>query len=348
MRRPRLPACIVLAIVLSVPGVLQSADAPIRSGLDLVPADAAFFSSWSRQGEQFELVRNSRAFAQLMEIPRAREILGPLVFGEFDLDNPNHVTMKQWLSQPFVQAGLDAISHEVFVYGDTNFTAFVNDCREIAWGKEEDRLAALVDGKSGDRAESAADAAILGRLAGLDPPGLVVGFKAENPFRARIQLMLLDGLISIALAGKDVPPLVRKQYGRETIQGQQFLTFTITGSMVLDQIEFKNSPSIQPETLTAFIRAFREKKMVAAVGFLKGYVILSLGGTTEHLQRLGQEEPLVSHPDVARIEELGDKRCTSIRYVASDYRTALAAYSGRPSRSRELHEQSLRERSDDE
>ena len=228
MRRPRLPACILLAVFLSVPGVLQSADAPIRSGLDLVPEDAAFFSSWSRQGEQFDLVRDSKAFAQFMEISHARKVLGPLIFGEFDLDNPNHVKMKQWLSLPFVQAGLDAISHEVFVYGDTSFTTFVNDCRDIVWGAKEDWLAALADGKTGRHAELAADAAILGGLLELNSPGLVVGFKAKDPFRARIQLMLLDGLISIALARQDAPAWVREQYGREMIQGQQFLTFTVT------------------------------------------------------------------------------------------------------------------------
>jgi hypothetical protein len=341
MSRHRLPVCIAVAIALFVPGLLPAAEAPIRSALDIVPADAAFFAAWSRQGEQFDILRESRAFEQFMEIPRVREALGPLILGEFDLDNPNHVTMKQWLSQPFVQAGIDAISQEVFVYGDASITAFVNHYRDMVWGSREDRLEALATGKMGHYAGLAADAAFIRGLPGLDLPGLAFGFKVKDSMRARVQLMLLDGLIHLAMAGQDVSPAVRKQYGRETIQGQQFLTFTITGSMVLDQIEFESPPKVQPEALAAFIKAFRQQKVVLAVGFLNDYVILSVGGTTDHLHRLGQEESLAGHPDLARVEELGDKPRTSVRYVASDYRTAINAYAGGRDDLDDLFEQSL-------
>lgn len=341
MSRYRLSVCLAVAIALFVPRLLPAAEEPSRSGLEIVPADAAFFASWSRQGEQFEILRQSRAFTQFMEIPRVREALGPLILGEFDLDNPKHVTMKQWLSQPFVQAGIDALSHEVFVYGDANFTEVINHYRDTAWASNEDRLEALAAGKMGHYAGLAADAVFIRELPRLNLPGLAFGFKVHDSMRARVQLMLLDGLIHIAMAGKDVSPVVRKQYGRETIQGQQFLTFTITGSMVLDSFELERPPKVQPETLAAFIKAFRKLKMVLAVGMLDDYVILSVGGSTEHLHRLGQETPLADHPDLARIAELADKRCTSMRYVASDYRTAMNTFAGGQDDLDDLFEQSL-------
>ena len=341
MSRYRLPVCLVVALALCATRFLPAAEKPSRSGLEMIPADAAFFASWSRQGEQFEILRESQAFTQFMEIPRVREVLGPLILGEFDRDNPNHVTMKQWLSQPFVQAGIDAISQEIFVYGDASFTEFVDHYRDMVWSSREDRLEALVAGKMGHHAGLAADAVFIRELPSLHLPGLAIGFKVQDAMRARIQLMLLDGLIHLAMAGKDVSPVVRKQYGRETIQGQQFLTFTITGSMVLDSFELKRSPKVQPETLAAFIKAFRQQELVVAVGMLDDYVILSAGGTTEHLHRLGQEEPLANHPDLVRVEELGDKRCTSIRYVASDYRTAINTYTHRHDDLDEVFKQSL-------
>lgn len=341
MRRHRLAVWGILLSVLSAPGLAAAADAPSRSALDIVPADAAFFASWSRQEEQFDILRESRAFAQFLEIPRVRETLGPILLGEFDLENPNHVIMKQWLSQPFVQAGLDSLSHEVFVYGDASFTQAVNCANQMMWSGSLDRLEALADGKTGHEARQVADAAAIRRLQDLHVPNLVFGFKPKDAMRARVQLMLLDGLIHIVLARKDVPPQFRKQYGRETIQGQQFLTFTVTGAMILDQIEFANQTEIQPQTLAEFIRTFRQRKIVVAVGFLNGYVVLSVGSTTEHLQHLGQEEPLAGQPDMARVIRLGDKPCTSIRYVASDFRTALNSYSGYQPDFGKLFEQSL-------
>ena len=340
MSHRRLAAWGIVFTVLCA-GLARAADTPTRSALDIVPADAAFFASWSRQEEQFQIVRESNAFAQLLEIPRVRETLGPLILGEFDLENPNHVTMKQWLSQPFVQAGIDALSHEVFVYGDASFTQVVNDANEMIWSVTLDRLEALASGSSEPQAGLAAGTSALRGLEGLHLPNLVFGFKPNDAMRARVQLMLLDGLIQIAFVRKDVPPLLRKQYGREMIQGQMFLTLTTTGETLLDQIEFAPSEAIQPESLARFIRTFRQQKIVLAVGFLHDYIVLSVGNTTEHLHHLGLRESLAGHPDTARIRQLETRPCTSIRYVSSDFCTAINAVSGYQPHFRKLFEESL-------
>lgn len=341
MSHRRLAAWGIVLAVLCAPGLARASDTPSRSALDIVPANAAFFASWSRQEEQLHFLWESNAFAELLEIPRVRETLGPLILGEFDLDNPNHVTMKQWLSQPFVQAGIDALSHEVFVYGDASFTQVVNDANELMWKATLDRLEALASGSSEPQAGLAASTSAVRDLEGLHLPNLVFGFKPKDAMRARVQLMLLDGLIQIAFARKDVPPLLRKQYGREMIQGQMFLTFTTTGETLLDQIEFAPSEAILSERLDRFVRAFRQRKIVLAVGFLHDYIILSVGSTTEHLHHLGLKESLAGHPHMARITQLESRSCASIRYVSSDFRTAISAISGYQPRFRELFEESL-------
>lgn len=326
MNRP--PALALSCLVLLQLSLSSRAaeEKPAISALDLVPADAAFFTSWSRQGEQFNALRRSQAFADLIAIPRVREVLGPLLLGQFDKNNPAHVTMKQWLSQPFIQVGLGALRHEIFVYGDAEFTAMVDRCRHAIRASDKARLEATAAGKTNRQAELASARAIVCHLHRLHVPGLVVGFKADDPMRARVQLMLLDGLLHIAMAGEDVPPWVRENYGRETIQGQQFLTFTLTGSVILDQMEFKAPSWMPPRLVKAAIDAAGRLKLTFAVGMIDDYVILSLGESTEHLQRLGQSPPLADHADLARIRQREGEPFTSIRYVGSAYRTALAAF----------------------
>jgi hypothetical protein len=139
--------------------------------------------------------------------------------------------------------------------------------------------------------------------------------------------MLLDGLIHMALAGADVPPPIRKKYGREMIQGQQFLALELDGSMIpIEQMTFDEDAA--PEVVAATRAWLRNLELAIAVGFYEDYAILSIGDTTEHLHRLGQGEPLSDHPDLARVKEQEERRFTSVRYTASDYRTAVAARFG--------------------
>ena len=297
---------------------------PAESALAIVPADAAFFASLSRQREQFDLLRNSKAFARLMEIPEVRKVLDPLVFGRFDADDPESVTIQQWMSQPAVQVGLDALSHEIFIYGDGHYTRALEQAGEMARRVGRARLEALAEGKSTEQAERIANREMSKWLAKFRIPGIVVGLKTSDPLRARSQLMLLDGLIFMALASQDVPPAVRKAYGRETIHGQQFLTLELKGSMLpLEQIDFEDD--VDPETVAAVMTALRRLQLTLAVGFYEDYAILSLGGSLDHLKRLGQEEPLADHADLARLRDCGPQRYTSITYAASDFRTAAAA-----------------------
>ena len=257
MKLQRVAVCIALAVVLLALPVVMGAENRSGSALDVVPVDAAFFASWSRQGEQFERLRESRAFAEFMEIPQVREVLGPVLLGEYDEENPNHVTMKQWLAQPFVQVGLEAVSHEVFLYGDVSFTELVHQIQDMVASGRRHRLQALAAGKTAKAADLEASLATVGKLGELRVPNLVFGFRVKDPLRARSQLMLLDMLTQLGLMRNDVPPWVRERYGHEAVQGQRFVTFKVDGSMLLmTGIKFEEGAA--PE-LVAALKAALER-----------------------------------------------------------------------------------------
>ena len=327
MKLQRVAVCIALAVVLLALPVVMGGEDGSGSALDVVPVDAAFFASWSRQGEQFERLRESRAFAEFMEIPQVREVLGPVLLGEYDEENPNHVTMKQWLAQPFVQVGLEAVSHEVFLYGDVSFTELVHQIQDMVASGRRHRLQALAAGKTAKAADLEASLATVGKLGELRVPNLVFGFRVKDPLRARSQLMLLDMLTQLGLMRNDVPPWVRERYGHEAVQGQRFVTFKVDGSMLLmTGIKFEEGAA--PELVAALKAALERVEMVVAVGFLGDHVLVSIGDSTEHLEQFGKGDSLSGHADLGPLVELTDERLTSVRYVSSDYRAALAAKPG--------------------
>ena len=59
-----------------------SVQAPARAAqpvpsLDVVPADAAFYSAMLRNREQFDAIVNSKAFAKIKDLPYVQMGLGP-------------------------------------------------------------------------------------------------------------------------------------------------------------------------------------------------------------------------------------------------------------------------------
>ena len=327
MKRHQFAARTTVAVALLVPLFASAAEELTKSALDVVPDDAAFFASWSRQGEQLGRVLESKAFSEFMEIPQVQEVLGPLLFRKFDENNPNHVTLKQWLSQPFVQVGLDAVSHEVFVYGDVSFTHTLRQFQAAAAATRRVRLQALAAGKNTKEADEKAGLAAVKHLTAVRVPDMVFGFKVKDGLRAQSQLMLLDMLIPLTLAAKNVPPRVREAYDRTTVQGQRFLTFRLDGSMIpFERITFDEDAT--PEVVAALKKAMRKLEMSVAVGCLGDYVLVSIGDNMKHLERLGQVDALSGHPDLARLKEVSDKRLTSVYYVASAYRAAMVSDTG--------------------
>ena len=151
------------------------------SALQIVPTDAAFFASWSRQREQLDMVRNSQAFQRLMQVTALRQAFGQLLGIEVESDDGNVAELQQWLTQPAVQIALDGLSQEVFVYGDASFLRLVEAAHEIGQISKRARLDALAAGKTSKEADRISSREACRQLEKLRVPGLVLGLKLKDP-----------------------------------------------------------------------------------------------------------------------------------------------------------------------
>ena len=77
-------AAFLLAAMVQTPA---RAAAPVPS-LDIVPADAAFYSVMLRNREQFEAIVNSKAFAKIKDLPYVQMGLGMYNMQAADPDSP--------------------------------------------------------------------------------------------------------------------------------------------------------------------------------------------------------------------------------------------------------------------
>ena len=122
--------------------LVATAQAPARAAgpvpsLDIVPADAAFYSAMLRNREQYDAIVNSKAFAKIKAIPYVQMGLGMMQaqaggpgspLGQFEAARNNPDVKKS------LDLLADLLSDEVFVYGGANF----NQALELLQGTYSD------------------------------------------------------------------------------------------------------------------------------------------------------------------------------------------------------------------
>src|SRR5947209_1499791 len=112
---------LTLAVVACVSRTVNAAD---DTALTLVPADASFYTSSLRLGEQMEMFLKSNAYAKLKELPAAKLAAEHLREAAGRPDNPFGQFMQTLHgpgNQELVELLHDLPRQEIFVYGGANW-----------------------------------------------------------------------------------------------------------------------------------------------------------------------------------------------------------------------------------
>ena len=102
--------------------------AKLDTSLKLIPADAAFYSSMLRNREQFEAIKNSKAWAKIVELP---VVQFGLAMYNMQVQSPDsipaqmHAALEDSENRDTVDLLNEMVSDEVFVYGDKHVVDFV-------------------------------------------------------------------------------------------------------------------------------------------------------------------------------------------------------------------------------
>ncbi len=324
LRRFGLLAIATFMLAATIPGPAQAAP-PVHS-LDIVPADAAFYSAMLRNREQFEAIVNSKAFAKIMALPYVQMGLGLLQIQSADPNSPMG-RFEAARRDPEVKKSLaflaDLFSDEIFVYGGPSFNQTVELLqRTYAAVQFNGPLMAGINGqaRSARMEEIQGRAFVRALVAQVDRikfPELVIGFKVKDQALAKEQIDQLELNLQMVLGM--APPVLQNRLKRATIAGSSYLTFTVDGAMVPwdPQVEEKiRSLAANPEDGDKLIEHLKKTTLVVSLGLRDDYLLLAIGPSTELLARLGEGTPLRAAPELAAVAKFADKRICSVGYLS--------------------------------
>ena len=209
-----------------------------ETSIRLIPADAAFYSSMLRAGEQIEIIAKSNAWKKIMEMPSVKMGLGMIEEKLQDESDPQAAQAKAMLENPQIKNGLallgDMFSNDVFMYGNADVADALELAQDLSNATSYAPIYYMATGE-GDamRPEEMQGRAALYVLAEdvdrIKVPTMVMGFAIEKEDSARDYLGMLKGMLGL------VPLMVPDFPGKidsEPVGDDDFLTITLKGESI--------------------------------------------------------------------------------------------------------------------
>lgn len=324
---------VVAALLLATiaPAVPSRADG-IPDGLTagaaaVVPADAAFLSATLRAREQYDRFVKSNAFAALKDLPAVRRALGSLEEQRSMPGSPFSMA-ETFMQLPENEQALDVLADMVatdtFVYGEPSCISFLKLLQKL---QELQGMAPLqAELGDADGLEAAQKAAIVkGMAANLDllaVPDVVWGFRTTKLDAAKSQLKRLEVLLKLVTQAN---PAMADALVRKPIAGGEVVTFTIQGDQLpWGELEDELTAGLNDTAdLAKVLDRLRTLDVVVALGVIGDRVILSVGDSIDHLQKLALpgsgRKGLLDTPPFAQLQAHKDKPITGISYVSDAF-----------------------------
>ena len=301
---------------------------PLPPSLKAVPDTAAFYSAMLRNGEQWENLLKSRAWAHLLSLPAVKEAQAKGL--EQLKTNPEFKTFHKLLEQPenkelaTLLGGL--INVEAFVAGGSNFEDFVELSTILNGAQTFGPLALLAEGKVGMDFNRLRAMAVLKALADNSDkllfPDLVFGFHTPDPKSADSQLKRLETFLQGFLDHAKLP--IKPKFERLTLGNGKFLSLLVDGKQIpWSEIPWDNL-QLEKEEIDKLIARLEKLKLSVRLGVSGNYVLLAIGGESkEFLEAIatGPKKPLASRAELAPIARYADRKLISVSYASKSLRT---------------------------
>jgi len=300
----------------------------LGTSLNLVPEDAAFYSSMLRNREQVEAIRDSRAWAKLKAMPVVEMLRNKIEAESASPESPAGKFMMA-LENPQVQELLallgDMFASDVFVQGDADMVGTMQLVQEIGsamrYGPPLLEISGGMRQFNKDQLQTMLLMAVLAEnVDRVKVPGMVLGFKVKDTTRAIVHLGKLEMILGIVLAQQS--PELAEALQHTEIDGRDYLVLTLEGSTVpWDEIpldKFKDM-ELQPGSVDKIVNKLKSEKLVIALGLHDDWLVVSVGSSTDPLAKLGKGPGLVSRPEMAPLARFADRRLASIGYASREF-----------------------------
>jgi hypothetical protein len=363
IRVRRLLATVLAATVATGQAAAAPPAALAGSGVATVPADAAFLFSSLRLREQYDTLVASNAFAAIRDLPAVKRALDSWNEQKEMPGSPVSMFLT-FLELPENEQALgllaDMVARDTFVYGEPSCVAFAKLLRvlqqvqqaqqagamleDLEIIEDEDLEAAVGGGRivpvnrqlggldldvpvGAGQAEALLDA-LADNLDLLVVPDVVWGFKTEKQEAGEFQVKRLEVLGRMLV---EMNPALAGSLERKKIPGGELVTFTLDGGLIpWDDIAVDLADELEgSEQLDKVLDRIRDLDLVVALGIVGDWVILSLGDSVDHLQKLvlpgAKGESLVETKPFTPLRADAAEKLTTIWYVSESLAEALAA-----------------------
>ncbi len=331
-RRPF--ACVAAALLATSLPAASAADIA-DTGLSMIPADAAFVSSSLRLREQYDAIVGSNAFASIKKLPAVKKFFDSLEEQREQPGSPLSIVdtfMQLPENQQAIDLLADMVATDTFVYGEPSWIKVVTLFKKVQQAQQAANILRMAGGDASFGADfdnEFATRLMLKTIADnkdlIVIPDLVWGFRTTMGEAAVTQLKRLEVLLQLATQAN---PDLADALERRTIAGGEFVTFTFKPDYSLLRQQMVVDEESEAD-VDAIFEALGGIEVVVAIGTVGDRVILSLGDSTDHLEKLvvsggGFEKGLLGTKPLTPLKDHQDKPITAFSSVSEAMMEVLA------------------------
>jgi hypothetical protein len=325
LKNARRSTLVLAAGVLALAACLP-AHAAEPASFQWVPDDVSFYGTMLRNGQQWEAMTKSNAWARLKSLPIVKQYT-ELAKGQLS-DNPQMALVKQIMDQPenkeLIQLLNNLTADEVFMIGGHNWGDLLELYNKVNTAQNLGPLQMIASGKADftDNYGKLQNKALLTALANnsklIKIPDLIIGFKTPDPKKAENQLKRLETLAGF-LVGLSEP--LKNKFKRVQIGSGTFLTLELDGSLIpWDQIPFDDL-DLDKDQVKKLRGTLEKLTLHIHLGVSGDYVLLSLAGSPGLLGKLGGKGPkLGDREEFKPLAKYADKKLNSVGYTSKALR----------------------------
>jgi hypothetical protein len=330
-RFARMLAALTAVLLLARPAPMpaQTDDlSKLDTSLKFVPADASFYATSLRLGEQMDRFLASNAFAKLRALPAVQLGLEHLRQHANDPDNPlAHI--HRFFDDP-ANRDLAALLHdfwrrEIVVYGGANWTQFLPILAQVNSAQQFAPLTALLSGGDPQFAQARAILRTLNSVADkLQVPEIVFGFRLAKAEPAVTQIKRLEGLL---VQFTDQHPQLKGRVRRTPVAGGDALTVTLDGAMVpWDQVPWGQIEEKKDE-YEKLVAKLKTLTLTVNLVVKNDYLLLAIGPTTGTVEQFGRGPALATRQELRPLAKFADRPIIEVNYLSQAMATAAATSS---------------------
>jgi hypothetical protein len=283
-----------------------------ETSLALAPKDAAFYSATFNLRAAWEEFAGGALVQRLRQVPFVQKLQAEF---ETQWENPQGplAEAKKRMKDPMVRAlmdiALDMNSHEVFVYGESNWSDFLGSLLQF----NNDMYAAAANGPEAIQAfMSELDATYIKEI---HIPKTVLGFRLTNDQAVKNQLYALEGILRLVAQGPELQPFMQRLKSAE-VGDTQTLSLTLDAGLIpveTVQEEFKS-------VLERVKEALGDRKLTLSAGVKNKILYFTIGEGAPFIQSIGQGDSLLQHDRLNALVENMPSKIRSISYASKDWR----------------------------